>query len=63
MCMILTLKLKSKHGPLVGYKFHQKLIIFTHFYVTRSYSNNIQSWMMLSIQIRILIYVSFALVR
>ena len=29
MWMILTLKLKSKFGPLLGYKFHQK---FDDFY-------------------------------
>ena len=52
--------LKSKHGPLVGYKI---LMVFTHLYVKRSYSNNIQSWMILIIQISILIYVSFSLVR
>ena len=35
-------KLKSKYGPLVEYKF-KKLMIFTHFYVKRSYNNNIQT--------------------
>ena len=52
------LKFESKYEPLVGYKLHQKIDFYSSL-CRKSYSNNIQSWMILSIQIRIL---SFSIV-
>ena len=49
------LKFKPKYGTMLSYKFHQKLDeIYSSLYVESSYSDDIQSWMILTLQIWII---------